>query len=98
TDAGMGLERRAAHEPRAVSLIRVQSGFNPGSIWGFESYRAEWFDSTASTMMGPVMVMRHPDPRAALTDEVDRFQAEIRRLALAAAHEILRQELDRRLA
>lgn len=48
--------------------------------------------------MGPVMVMRHPDPRAALTDEVARFQAEIRRLALAAAHEILRQELDRRLA
>ena len=47
-------------------------------------------------MMGPVM--RHPDPRAALTDEVARFQAEIRRLALAAAHEILRQELDRRLA
>jgi hypothetical protein len=46
-------------------------------------------------MMGPVM--RHSDPRAALTDEVARFQAEIRRLALAAAHEILRQELDRRL-
>jgi hypothetical protein len=41
--------------------------------------------------------MRHSDPRAALTDEVARFQAEIRRLALAAAHEILRQELDRRL-
>src|SRR5690349_9723903 len=49
-------------------------------------------------MMGPVMVMRHPDPRAALTDVVAQFQAEIRRLALAAAHEILRQELDRRLA
>jgi hypothetical protein len=47
-------------------------------------------------MMGPVM--RHPDPRAALTDQVARFQAEIRRLALAAAHEILRQELDRRRA
>jgi hypothetical protein len=47
-------------------------------------------------MMGSVM--RHSDPRAALTDEVARFQAEIRRLALAAAHEILRQELDRRLA
>jgi hypothetical protein len=47
-------------------------------------------------MMGPVM--RHPDPRAALTDEVARFQAEIRRLALAAAHEILRQELERRLS
>lgn len=60
-----------------------------------ESYRAEWFDSTASTRMGPVM--RHSDPRAVLTDEVARFQAEIRRLALAAAHEILRQELDRRL-
>jgi hypothetical protein len=47
-------------------------------------------------MMGPVM--RHSDPRAALTDEVARFQAEIRRLALAAAHEIFRQELERRLA
>jgi hypothetical protein len=47
-------------------------------------------------MMGPVM--RHSDPRAALTDEVARFQAEIRRLALAAAHEILRHELERRLA
>jgi len=46
--------------------------------------------------MGPVM--RHSDPRAALTEEVAQFQAEIRRLALAAAHEILRQELDRRLA
>ena len=42
--------------------------------------------------------MRHPDPRAALTEEVARFQADIRRLALAAAHEILRQELDCRLA
>ncbi|HEX3758699.1 MAG TPA: hypothetical protein VHW23_08325, partial [Kofleriaceae bacterium] len=41
--------------------------------------------------------MRHSDPRAALTVELARFQAEIRRLALAAAHEILRQELDRRL-
>jgi hypothetical protein len=49
-------------------------------------------------MMGPVMVMRHPDPRAALTDVVAQFQDEIRRLAIAAAHEILRQELDRRLA
>lgn len=47
--------------------------------------------------MGPVMVMRHPDPRAALTDVVAQFQDEIRRLALAAAREILRQELDRRL-
>jgi hypothetical protein len=49
-------------------------------------------------MMGPVMVMRHPDPRAALTDVVAQFQDEIRRLAIAAAREILRQELDRRLA
>jgi hypothetical protein len=72
--------------------------FTTRSLWVFESYRAEWFDSTASTMMGPVMVMRHSDPRAALTDVVAQFQAEIRRLALAAAHEILRQELDRRLA
>lgn len=48
--------------------------------------------------MGPVMVMRHPDPRAALTDVVAQFQDEIRRLAIAAAREILRQELDRRLA
>ncbi|HMG20460.1 MAG TPA: hypothetical protein VK607_04055 [Kofleriaceae bacterium] len=42
--------------------------------------------------------MRHSDSRAALTGEVARFQAEIRRLALAAAREIVQQELDRRLA
>jgi hypothetical protein len=42
--------------------------------------------------------MRRSDTRAALTDEVARFQAEIQRLALAAAHAIIRQELDRKLA
>ena len=68
-----------------------------GFTLAFESYRAGWFDSTASTMMGPAMVMRHSDPRAALTDVVAQFQDEIRQLALAAAREILRQELDRRL-
>jgi hypothetical protein len=35
---------------------------------------------------------------AALTDEVARFQAEVRQLALAAAHEIFRAELARRSA
>jgi len=42
------------------------------------------------------VVMRHSDSRAALTGEVARFQAEIRRLALAAARAIVQQELDRR--
>jgi len=42
--------------------------------------------------------MRRSDNRAALTDEVARFQAEVQRLALAAAHQIIQQEIDRRLA
>jgi hypothetical protein len=41
--------------------------------------------------------MRHSDARAALTEEVARFQADIRRLALAAVREIVQQELERRL-
>jgi hypothetical protein len=41
--------------------------------------------------------MRHSDSRAALTGEVARFQDEIRRLAFAAAREIVQQELERRL-
>jgi len=42
--------------------------------------------------------MRRSANRTALTDEVARFQAEVQRLAFAAAHEIVRQELDRRLS
>ena len=42
--------------------------------------------------------MRRSDSRSALTDEVARFQAEVQRLAFAAAHAIVRQELDRKLA
>lgn len=42
-------------------------------------------------------MMRHSDSRAALTGEVARFQDEIRRLAFAAAREIVQQELERRL-
>lgn len=42
--------------------------------------------------------MIRPEHRAALTEEVARFQAEIRRIALAAAHAIVQQELDRRRA
>jgi hypothetical protein len=40
--------------------------------------------------------MRHSDNRAALTEEVSRFQAEIRRIAMAAALAIIKDELDRR--
>jgi hypothetical protein len=40
--------------------------------------------------------MRHSDNRAALTEEVSRFQAEIRRIATAAALAIIKDELDRR--
>jgi len=40
--------------------------------------------------------MIRSEHRAALTEEVARFQADIRRLALAAAHAIVQQELDRR--
>jgi hypothetical protein len=42
--------------------------------------------------------MRRPANRTVLTDEVARFQAEVQRLAISAAHAILQQELDRRLA
>jgi len=42
--------------------------------------------------------MKRSVSRAALTDEVARFQAEVQRLALAAAREIIKQEIDRRLA
>lgn len=42
--------------------------------------------------------MRRSDNHAALTDEVTRFQTEVRRLALAAVREVIRQELDRKLA
>jgi hypothetical protein len=42
--------------------------------------------------------MRRSDNRTVLTDEVARFQAEVQRLALAAAHAIIQSELDRRLA
>jgi hypothetical protein len=42
--------------------------------------------------------MRRSANRTALTDEVARFQAEVQRLALAAAQAILREEIDRRLA
>ena len=40
--------------------------------------------------------MIRSEHRAALTEEVARFQADVRRLALAAAHAIVQQELDRR--
>jgi hypothetical protein len=42
--------------------------------------------------------MRRSDDRTALTDHVARFQDDIRQMALAAAREIVRQELERRLA
>jgi hypothetical protein len=42
--------------------------------------------------------MRRSDNRAALTDEVARFQSEVQRLAFAAIRAVLKQELDRRLA
>lgn len=42
--------------------------------------------------------MTRSDSRAALSDEVARFQAEIRRLAFAAVRASLQQELDRKLA
>lgn len=42
--------------------------------------------------------MTRSDNRAALRDEVARFQAEVRRLAFVAARAVLRQELDRKLA
>lgn len=42
--------------------------------------------------------MRRTDNRAALTDEVARFQAEVRRLAFDAVRAVIEQELDRRSA
>jgi hypothetical protein len=42
--------------------------------------------------------MTRSDSRTALSDELARFQDEVRQLAMAAAREIVRQELDRRLA
>lgn len=42
--------------------------------------------------------MRRSDPHTALTDEVARFQTEVRRLAFDAVREILQQELDRKRA
>jgi hypothetical protein len=42
--------------------------------------------------------MRRSDNRAALTDEVARFQADVRRLALTAVRSIIQQELDRKRA
>jgi hypothetical protein len=42
--------------------------------------------------------MRRSDNRAALTDEVARFQAEVRRLALATVRAVVQQELDRKMA
>ena len=42
--------------------------------------------------------MIRSDHRAALTEEVARFQADVRRLALSAARAIVQQELDRRRA
>lgn len=42
--------------------------------------------------------MRRSDTHPALTDEVERFQAEVSRLAFDAVREIVRQELDRRRA
>jgi hypothetical protein len=42
--------------------------------------------------------MRRSANRTTLTDEVARFQAEVQRLAFAAAHAIVREEIDRRLA
>lgn len=42
--------------------------------------------------------MTRSDNPAALTDEVARFQAEVRRLALAAVQAIIKEELDRKRA
>lgn len=42
--------------------------------------------------------MRRSDNRAALTDEVARFQADVQQLALAAVRAIVKQELDRKRA
>jgi hypothetical protein len=42
--------------------------------------------------------MRRSANRTVLTDEVARFQADVQRLAFAAAHAIVREELEHRLA
>jgi hypothetical protein len=42
--------------------------------------------------------MRRSDDRAALTDVVARFQAEVRELALAIVQAVIKQELERKLA
>jgi hypothetical protein len=42
--------------------------------------------------------MTGSDHRAALTDEVERFQAKVRQLAFAAVRVVLEQELERKLA
>ncbi|HEX7839506.1 MAG TPA: hypothetical protein VF469_18645, partial [Kofleriaceae bacterium] len=42
--------------------------------------------------------MRRSDKHPALTEEVARFQDEVRRLAFAAARAIVEQELERRRA
>jgi hypothetical protein len=42
--------------------------------------------------------MTGPDHRAALTDVVERFQAKVRELALAAVRVVLEQELERKQA
>jgi hypothetical protein len=41
--------------------------------------------------------MRRSDDRAALTDVVARFQAEVRELALATVQAVIKQELERKL-
>jgi hypothetical protein len=50
-----------------------------------------WFDDDPESM-------RRSANHTTLTDEVARFQAEVQRLALAAAQAIVREEIDRRLA
>jgi hypothetical protein len=44
------------------------------------------------------VTMRRSDDRAALTDVVARFQAEVRELALATVQAVIKQELERKLA
>jgi hypothetical protein len=40
--------------------------------------------------------MRRSDSRTALTDEVERFQDEVRRLAFAVVRELVKQEIERK--
>ena len=42
--------------------------------------------------------MKRSDKRAALTEEVARFQAEVERLAFETVRAVIKQELDRKLA